>query len=557
VKISTIIFLLLTSVLSGQNIILDENYSDWDLNVTKYTDVTGDFQGSGLDFTDVRAANDERFLFLYFTVGREINIQSNNSLAIAVDTDNNSQTGTNIAGLGADLVYYPGQRRGFLYVSQGTILINHTQIGWVSSPTVTSDRFECSIARNITAGNVKLVLGNDLRFVVLDDVSSGDKAPNTGSYAYKMTSNVFVPKEYSLNKISNTDLRVMGYNVLQDRMFLSGVRQNYTRIFKATKPDIIGFCEIYNNSGAQTAAFVESILPSSVGQKWYHSEVEPDIRVVSRYPILSNRSIDGNGVFLIDLGVKKLVFIVAHLPCCDNEVQRQLEVDKILAFIRSIKFGISPFDIPLNSPIIITGDMNLVGLNQQLETFITGDILNNSVNGPDFKPDWDNTRLEDAKPATTEMPMTFTWYNSGGSFSAGRLDFVFYTGSVLKLKNSFSLWTDTMSDQQLIENGLQERDIVSASDHMPVFADFDLNGTTSTFEHINNQPFIFSKQDGAWYVDSNHSGMLMISDITGKIYSNFSVTHNEPHRVNLPEINGLLVISLITQEGIFSIKVWK
>lgn len=555
-RLVSIFFLLIYFAGYGQNIILDEDYSDWETNVSTYTDPSGDGPGSGLDFTDVRAANDERFLFLFFRLGREINIQSNNALAILIDTDNNALTGTNVSNIGADLVYFPGQRRGFLYVNQGTILVNHTQVGWVSSPTVTSDRFECSIARNIIAGNVTLTLGKDIRFVILDDITSGDISPNTGSYDYEMTTNVFTPKDYSLTKSSSTDLRIMGYNVLQDRMFLSGVRQNYTRIFNATKPDIIGFCEIYNNSGAQTAAFVESILPSASGQRWYHSELNPDIRVVSRYPILNSRSIDGNGAFLIDLGNKKLVFIVAHLPCCENEVQRQLEVDKIMAFIRGIRFGISPFDVPINSPIIITGDMNLVGFRRQLQTFITGDILNNNTNGPDFSPDWDNTRLEDAKPVTTEMPMTFTWYNSNGSFSAGRLDFIFYTGSVLKLKNAFSLWTEGMSDQQLLANGLQERDIIAASDHMPVLADFDLNGTTDVSEIHSEYPFQFTKHEDSWAIQSNYYGRLIISDLAGKTYFNTYIKSEESNTINLPDHHGIFIITLVTAQSTYSIKVW-
>jgi endonuclease/exonuclease/phosphatase family metal-dependent hydrolase len=556
VRTLTLLFILLSFIGLGQNIILDENYTDWNTNVSKYTDFAGDRTTTGLDFTDIRAANDDKYLFLYFTLGKEINIQSDNDLAIVLDVDNNSNTGSTVAGLGADLVYYPGQRRGIIYVGQSTILINHAQVGWVSSPTVTNDRFECSILRNINVGNVQLVFGKEIRFRLIDDTMLGDRAPNSGSYAYTMTSNAFSPSPYSIDKTSNSDLRVMGYNVLQDRMFLSGVRQNYTRIFNVIKPDIIGFCEIYNNSGAQTAAFVESILPSDAGQKWYHSELVPDIRVVSRYPILNSRSIDGNGAFLIDLGTKKLIFIVAHLPCCENEVQRQLEVDKIMAFIRGVRFGISPFDVPLNTPIIITGDMNLVGFRRQLETFLTGDILNNSSNGPDFNPDWDNTRLEDAKPVTTDMPMTFTWYNGNGSFSAGRLDFIFYSGSVLKLKNAFSLWTAAMTNQQLLTYGLQERDIVAASDHLPVVADFDLNGTTNISLVDQDTPFKFYNNGGVWTINSKFTGRLRVSDVSGKTYHDTNILKDEDQPIQLPDVSGLFLVTLVTQEMIFSIKVW-
>ena len=56
-----------------------------------------------------------------------------------------------------------------------------------------------------------------------------------------------------------------------------------------------------------------------------------------------------------------------------------------------------------------------------------------------------------------------------------------------------------MSDQKLLSSGLQERDIVLASDHLPVVADFDLSGTTDITEEISEKPFEFYKKDGSTF----------------------------------------------------------
>ena len=93
--------------------------------------------------------------------------------------------------------------------------------------------------------------------------------------------------------------------------------------------------------------------------------------------------------------------IVAHPPCCSNDQGRQDEIDAFMAFLRESKDG-GEFDIAEDTPIVIVGDMNLVGLNQQVKTLLTGDIINEIEYGQDFLPDWDGTALEDVKPFNPE-----------------------------------------------------------------------------------------------------------------------------------------------------------
>lgn len=546
-----------TNVLS-QQIILDDSFDDWNSEVARYTDPSGDAPINSVDFTDIRISNDDRFLFLYIQLNREINIQEKNEITILIDIDNDLNTGRKTSGIGADIVYNLGKRQGFLHDGTNSYLIYHNHIGLVTSPTVTSSRFEIAIARNFTFHNENFMMSSQVRVAFSDETPKGDKAPDgVGGYEYSMNNQIQYNRELSLSKEDPSHLRIMSYNVLKDNLFNNSVRQNYSRIFKAVNPDIIGFCEIYNNSSSQVATLMEEFLPSTGSSKWYHSSSNPDIRIVSRYPIVNTRGIDGNGAFLINMGNEKLVAIVAHLPCCSNETQRQMEVDNIMAFVRGIRYGISPFQVPVNTPVVIMGDMNFVGYSQQLNTFITGDIINNSTYGPDFTPDWDDSNLEDLKPLTAGLPMTFTWNSDYGSYSAGRLDYMIYTGSVMQAMNSFVLWTPTMTNEQQLQFGLQSNDVVRASDHAPIVGDYKLGLISTVEEYTDVQPFVFRYRNGEWFLDSEFIGRLLVSDISGKILVDTKNEQVGEQIIHLPNLTGILIISFQTEQGIFSTKIFR
>ncbi len=510
-KLCTLCFLIFLAQRSAtQAIYLDESFDDWSQGVTSFKDVVGDGSASGVDIQDVRLSNDERSIYLYFSIQKEINLQSNNDLALYLDIDNNVSTGLVRNGIGADLVYYFGDRKGRYYFGNSSYQIYHKDIGLVTLPTVTSDRFELGINRKITAGNLNITMGKTIKVILVDEAPAGDQAPNSGSYTHTIDDNIKAAvKPVSLSKQSIDDIRFLSYNVLRDNFFEPSLSGSFRRILNAVKPDIIGFCEIYDRDASTTAALVETFLPSSNGQKWYFDQANPDIRLVSRYPILERISLDGNGVFVLDVKGRKVLYIVAHLPCCDNETGRQGEVDKIMGFLRDVRYGISSLNVPQNTPIIISGDMNLVGLKAQQTTFKTGNIINNSQYGPDFNPDWDESSLEDAKPATTGQPSTITWYSENGSYSAGRLDYYFFSGSVLRLKNNYSLFTTGLTPTQLSTAGLQSGDVLAASDHCPLVADFsfDLSSDVSDVENSSNLP---------WYIDNDQLVIINGSFIEGK-----------------------------------------
>ncbi len=473
-------------------IILNENTTDWQNISVLASDPTGDQGPYNIDFQNLWAHNDDNYLFFRLQTGGDVNLQSDNNITLYLDTDDNPNTGQALNGLGVDLEYNFGQKEGAAYVGNNTTTLGQNDIELYSSPTVSANEFEIAISRHLQFFGQDIFTGNSVRILFRNNLFDADQVPDgNGGVAYTLTNDPPDPLPgFSMNKPAASELRILSYNVLFDGLFEPGKQAQFSRIFQALQPDIIGFQEIFDHSSAQAADKLNSWLSLSNGQ-WHHAQVDPDIIAVSRYPILGSYTIPGtgngaNGAFLIDINPLQLLFIVAHPPCCSNNIERQLEIDAIMAFLRDVKNGSGPLTLPPNSPIVIAGDMNLVGDQQQQQTLLTGDIFNNTLYGPDFNPDWDDTPLEDAKPLTTNLPLSFTWYQPQSSFSPGRLDYITYSGSSMTLDNSFVLFTPALSQQQLTTYNLDLHDVTEASDHLPVVADFDLGVTLSNNNPTNN-----------------------------------------------------------------------
>lgn len=484
-------FLLLSSIISysQDRILVDGEFDDWIQQPVWYTDAAGDGGASGVDFGELRIYHDDDYLFLFLEVGAELNLQDLNEITLYLDTDNSPTTGFSINGIGAELVYTFGERSGLYYGAGNPMSISHPDIGLVTAPTVTSDRFEIAIKRNLTLSGIPIFQSNEMKVVVRDNTLNGDMIPASSEeieYLFSADSLGALPA-YSFQKKQDSDLRILSYNVLSDGLFDQSRVPAFTRILQAIQPDIIGFQEIYNNSPAQVATQLESMLPSAPGQQWYYARQGPDCHAISRYPILATALIPGynqgagNGAFLIDIPEidEDLLLIVAHPPCCSNDAGRQTEVDLMMEFVREAKSGNGPIPLTVNAPIVIVGDMNLVGDFRQLETLLSGDIGNEAAYGPDFRPDWDGSDFLDSHPYTTGLPFSFSWYREGSSFSPGRLDYIIYSGSTLLLNNRFSLFTPSLPQDSLTAHSLLADDVLVASDHLPVVADFELANLTS------------------------------------------------------------------------------
>ena len=115
----------------------------------------------------------------------------------------------------------------------------------------------------------------------------------------------------------------------------------------------------------------------------------------------------------------------------------------------------------------MAGDFNFVGEPGPENTFITGNIKNESLFGPDIKPDWDNSDLKDLHPEDPNTGKINTWPGSTKNPDI-RYDRFYYTDSTLPSVRGFILNTLNFNDEQLIQAGVQKGDTVFASDHLPV-----------------------------------------------------------------------------------------
>jgi len=400
---TTLLFLSNNAGAISDSIFIDGDFQDWNATTLSYTDTTGDGGSSKIDFGKIWIANSQEKLFVRFEIGQERIIQSNSNIKLYIDSDNSLITGFNINGIGADIVWDFSNRSGTLYHSGSQESIIWNRLSLISAPTFSGNEFEISISRlSVFNDGSPIFANNNIRIVLKSFEGSYDLAPNSGSFIiYQFDTTSLPPYPHiPLAKKNNSHIRILTWNVLADGLFSR--TQNFSRILKAINPQILNFQEIYNHTASEAANLITTILPVGQGEQWYSAKGTIDIITLSRFPITQQVTIDGNLAVLIDLPdgqfADKILIINAHLPCCSNEVERQAEADNIMSFIRKSKLQTGGIPISQNTPILVLGDLNLVGEARQIKTLLTGDILNEGTYGPDFQPDWDLSSLTALTP---------------------------------------------------------------------------------------------------------------------------------------------------------------
>jgi exonuclease III len=471
---TALVLLFYSTYMHGQ-ILVDGLYNDW-----KESDILVEEAGdhSSVDIERLWVSNDEDFIFIRIDLNRDIDIEDNNNITILIDADNNRNTGRQILELGAEIIYAFAPQRGEAYLPQ-TITIRHPDIGLISQPTVTSDRYEIAIRRKSRIRNTTLEMGSEIALNIWNDTGRGDIIPDSGKKAvYTINDDLeSALPVFDQHKLKDEHIRIMSFNVERDALLdpIRGPLQE--AIMKSVNPDIIAIQEVYNYSPAEVSLIINNILPLD-GGSWKFSGVIPDIMLFSKWDIVATDAVDGNGVFLVELDDdRQLLIYNVHFPCCDNDSGRQEEIDYLLSSIRdkNVLFNIGDLIKP-STPFMIMGDMNLVGLKSQLESLLTGNINDNAFYGPDFHPDLDGSDLKDANPYTIGFPTNITWYQPSSGYNPGKLDYILYTDSQLKLTNTFAISSERMGQDLLQDFQFEANDHTTrASDHLALIADFSLD----------------------------------------------------------------------------------
>lgn len=477
----TLLFVLMgISAFTQNGVVIDGLTNDWNEDCESYNDA-GDH--NILDIKSLKVTNDDKYLYLNIAFTKEILLNNNNNLKLFLDTDNNAATGFSVNGIGAELTWLFGQRHGFMFDQHEKVY--HNEIGFVALPTVTSTHFECRIARNSMSDSAQpLFTGSEIK-IVLADGDNGDILPNQGNYV-KYTFRDDLMQDHtskSFLRPQETDVRILTYNVLHDGILKEDRRPYFQRILRSIYPDVIVFNECWDSSAEEAQTALNEMLPLIGGRIWNTIKLDQGNIIASVYPIKESWALQEKmrlTAALLDMPDNKykndFLVIAAHLRCCGANEERQLEADAFAQFILDAKQEGGVITLPDNTPILMAGDLNLVGYSQQLKTLLTGDIINEKY-GDGGMLDWDNTPLEDVISLHTDEPVAITWRNDKGSFWPGRLDYTIITNSVMNVVNAFTIETTQMSEERLLANGLEKNDTDNASDHLPKVTDIGFDSS--------------------------------------------------------------------------------
>ncbi|MDP7009734.1 MAG: hypothetical protein QGI78_09210 [Phycisphaerales bacterium] len=286
-----------------------------------------------------------------------------------------------------------------------------------------------------------------------------------------------------------TDVRVLSYNLHGDLDPQSLSENGFSRVVSAIDPDIVVFQEVSGSysDAEEFSNWLDHQLPQNSWQVQVGISAGVRTIVGSHYPMsmqeqdtIPASSTRGVTMCLVDLPDN--VFDVdayilgVHFKCCDypgDNEKRQKSADAIVTWMGDAKYQGRYIDLPWGTPMLVVGDMNLVGGPQPETTLLTGDVIEEEVYCQDSKSDWDHSDMFDVAPVDPNTGDDYTWQGNDW-YDPSRLDRFMVTDSVMQLANSFVLNTGTMSNDALNALQLNESDTSPAvtSDHLPVVVDF-------------------------------------------------------------------------------------
>lgn len=462
--------------------IVDGDFADWNGSLALFTDETGDGSIEGIDLGRLWIGEDGKHLLFRLEVGRETIWQNGpfrpagNDLRLYLDSDSSIKTGQVIGGIGADLEIQFGGKRALVWATSGPREVSLNSLGLRVAPTHSGDAFEISLPLEL----LSLIDGSEVESredrisFFFQDSPGGDRLPDRGALTCRL---LYRPADavtaIDIDRQNEMDVRVLSHNVLRTGLALQP--EPYQRYLKALQPDIINFQEVWDWNEADALRFLRSTLGLSEADKWFAAKVD-DCLTLSRWPILERSQVDGNLIVLIDLpdnvSERNLVVFNAHTPCCGNDPGRDLEHDHMAATWRGLLEGKGPFPIDTGNPLVLTGDLNMVGFRRQLETLRDGRIIDSNTFGPDFSPGRREGPLVSAPLRHTHSRDIYTWRNDQEDFLPGKLDYILFTSDSARLKRNFTLYTPEVPASTLKDWGLGRNDSL-CSDHLVLVADFE------------------------------------------------------------------------------------
>ena len=482
------LLLYLTCLRAAHPIVIDGLFDDWQEVPVTITDPEGDYNYD--DWAELKITNDDDFIFFKISLHSEETLLQNwNNFYLYIDADRDSLTGHPFRGMGSELAWHFGYRTGQYFEQDGIIDLWQNDITLRQAPTVTSTEFEIAIAR----GSFVLSDPDSIAVIFSSFYDTGDYMPDSwGGVVYQLDTTVVGPAEPIL--LEKTGTRLVTYNTLNTGILEPDRQPNFQRIIQALAPDIIVLQE--HSEWNEIGDIISSWFAEDT---WYQGYTFRDLVVLSKYPIINQANLISSertmcALLQTDDPINPYLLILnSHFSCCDNDDDRQEQVDELVQVLREWRLNDNgPFNLPEGTPMFHVGDFNFVGYREQIETVTAGNIQDEGIYGSDFPLDWDGTAITDLFSRHTHKRMAYTWRSDGSSFNPGKLDYVLYTNSNLSILNHFVLNTLAMPDSVLNEWELEAEDTNEASDHLPRIVDFMVTDLGITGELGLPQQYILS-----------------------------------------------------------------
>jgi len=309
----------------------------------------------------------------------------------------------------------------------------------------------------------------------------------------------FEPTRGDFRKASDSHVRVLSYNVNANFTTGTSLDSALGRIVLTVDPDVIAFQEIPTLLAEDAIRqWLEARIPSD---EWSvllgeasgpirnvlatRFAFDPGTTITDTTPPSNTRGVTAALIDLpatvsqtVDLYVMAVHF--KSFATLEDHAKRQQHADAIIHWMRDARTTGEHIDLAPGTPILVVGDMNVDHWDQgdalpchPTRTLLYGDIFDESTYGADSPPDWDGGDSADAAPYDPNTGDIHT-HRAQSNDPGSRYDRFIYTDSVLRVANRFILNTAAMSPAALAAAGLLPDDTTTASDHLPIVADFAL-----------------------------------------------------------------------------------
>lgn len=466
----------------------DGALDDWPADALRVDDPAGDphkpghGELPGRDLTELVASVDAHALRVGVGFSSVESGDEEAGLLLLIDADRNPSTGHSREGLGCELIWDIGLREGEVFLEDFSGPVKGAKelrefLGILVAPTVTAPAVEVWLPR----GDHELFRDRAFHLVVHDE-RSDDRAPDDGSFTLVWPEAADPVAPIPLERHHDAAFRFVAWNVEHDGLFATddAVRQAaLRRVLGALDTDMWVLNEVWDHDGEQVRARLGELLGRDLSS-WSAVRRDGGNVLLSRFEVVESWEViddvegddprDRHRVTAARLATpgRDALVIASHWRCCDADAERQIEADGTMRFLRDAFTPGGRLDLPADTPVIVAGDFNLVRLREQLDTLLTGDVVDEARFGADVAPAL--VDLDDVPLRHAQWPLVHTWHVPDSSFGPGRLDWVFVNTAVDPVRHLI-LDTARLDDEALARSGLEREDTRVASDHFPLVVD--------------------------------------------------------------------------------------